>query len=335
MVTTRLAPLICAFCCFVAVDAIAQLRPGALVGTWRHAEPGNSRTLSFGSDNRYQFRAQQVTGNEIVDGVYRVMSWNTMVFRPVAAQACAPNGGCAACPGDSPVCANFPLGRDQEMVFRLQGPNQLYANGVAWGRVSYEMLWVDWHRSVPPPAAVAPPNPARASAMAQPNTAPRGVGPSAPCVETPIASHVSADLTPDQCADAQVNGQKFRIAQSFDQARKQFTLCVDPKCPAVVRDDCNKRMAELEGAQPTIVFGARDATGGDLTGVRVLIDDRQLTCKLSGTALSVDPGEHSFSFEVSGMPPASAKLVIKEGEKARRVNIVVGARASGGRAAAQ
>ncbi len=76
---------------------------------------------------------------------------------------------------------------------------------------------------------------------------------------------------------------------------------------------------------PSIVFQVKDNAGTDLTGVRVAIDGRALAEKLTGTAIAVDPGEHRFVFEAEGMPALERTVIVREGEKARREGVVLGA----------
>jgi hypothetical protein len=44
-------------------------------------------------------------------------------------------------------------------------------------------------------------------------------------------------------------------------------------------------MADLERAQPTVVFDVKDDAGNDLTDVKVTVDGNPLADKLTGTAL--------------------------------------------------
>jgi hypothetical protein len=57
----------------------------------------------------------------------------------------------------------------------------------------------------------------------------------------------------------------------------------------------------------------------------VTVDGKPLADKLDGTALSVDIGEHVFTFEVAGQPPITRTLVLTEGEKGRRERIAIAA----------
>ena len=134
-----------------------------------------------------------------------------------------------------------------------------------------------------------------------------------------------ADLTKGQCVDANTTGQNLRREGKMSLAREQLRACASPSCPAMVRDDCTKRLDELERAQPTIIFDVKDLAGRDVSSVQVVVDGRALADRLDGTALGVDPGEHAFTFVVAGQAPLTQTFVIKEGEKERRERILVGA----------
>jgi hypothetical protein len=129
----------------------------------------------------------------------------------------------------------------------------------------------------------------------------------------------------DRCVAANTTAQALRRDGKFGAARAELASCVDASCPALVRDDCNQRLDELERAQPTIVFDAKDHQGHDVSDVTVEVDGRPLIQRLDGIAIAVDPGEHTFTFEAKSHPPKiTRKLVLREGEKARREPILLG-----------
>jgi hypothetical protein len=130
-------------------------------------------------------------------------------------------------------------------------------------------------------------------------------------------------ITKDQCVDANTKAQSLRRDGQFAAAREQLSLCVDSRCPAIVRDDCTQRLDELDRAQPTIVFDAKTPTGDDIVMVHVAVDGIQLADVLDGRALRVDPGQHVFTFEVQGQVPTTYRFVLKEGEKDRRERITL------------
>jgi hypothetical protein len=138
-----------------------------------------------------------------------------------------------------------------------------------------------------------------------------------------------ADVSNTECIQANGAAQDARRDLKFSAAREQLARCIDPSCPAMVRDDCTRRLDELGQVQPTIVFDAKDASGRDVAAVKVRVDGMPLAEKLDGVALAVDPGEHTFTFTVPGGAPVTQTFVIKEGQKARYERIVVGGPAPG------
>ena len=138
-----------------------------------------------------------------------------------------------------------------------------------------------------------------------------------------------ADVSSAECIQANAAAQDARRDLKFSAAREQLARCVDPSCPAMVRDDCARRLDELGQVQPTIVFDAKDASGRDVAAVKVTVDGRPLAEKLDGAALAVDPGEHTFVFTVAGGALVTQTFVIREGQKARYERIVLGGPASG------
>src|SRR5207237_6419559 len=53
-------------------------------------------------------------------------------------------------------------------------------------------------------------------------------------------------------------------------------------------------------------------------------DDRPIRDRLDGTAIEVDPGEHLIHFETDGKPPVDKTVVVREGEKNRVIDVVLG-----------
>jgi hypothetical protein len=138
---------------------------------------------------------------------------------------------------------------------------------------------------------------------------------------TPVMAY--ADVTKAQCIEANTQAQHSRTDGKLAAARAQFEMCSDPHCPRLVRDDCTKRLNDLDDAQPTIIFEAKSPTGADISVVKVSLDNTVVTEKLDGTPLSFDPGEHIFTFEVAGQPTITKTFVLKEGEKGRREALVI------------
>jgi hypothetical protein len=78
-----------------------------------------------------------------------------------------------------------------------------------------------------------------------------------------------AEGSKKECLDAHVKGQDLRRDGHLSAAREALRACAASTCPAIVRDDCTKRLDEAERAQPTVIFEARDGAGNDLADVKV------------------------------------------------------------------
>jgi hypothetical protein len=126
------------------------------------------------------------------------------------------------------------------------------------------------------------------------------------------------DPTKEQCMSANEAAQSLRQAGRLEAARAQLVTCINKSCSTAVRDDCNERLNEVAKAMPTIVFTAKGPGDADLVAVRVTMDGGRLADRLDGTALSVDPGEHTFEFTTEGFAPISKKLVVREGVTGRQ-----------------
>jgi hypothetical protein len=135
----------------------------------------------------------------------------------------------------------------------------------------------------------------------------------------------AGDPTTADCLSASDASLKFGNQHKLRAERAQLLLCAASTCPADIRKECLSRVDEVNAQMPTIVFSARDASGADLSAVKVTLDGEVLAEHLEGSALAVDPGEHTLTFETAGHPDVTKKLMIIEGEKERRELITFGA----------
>jgi hypothetical protein len=143
---------------------------------------------------------------------------------------------------------------------------------------------------------------------------------------TLVTRNAAADST-HTCVEAAHEGQRLRDGGKLSGARDAFVLCSAVSCPALVRESCERWSAEIEPRLPTIVLGARDEAGNDLTEVRVSIDGRSVAPRLDGRSIALDPGPHDVVFEAEGFSPARQFLVAREGERVRGVVAVLSKRA--------
>jgi hypothetical protein len=144
------------------------------------------------------------------------------------------------------------------------------------------------------------------------------------CTALSLASSAAAAQPPtkQECAAANETAQDLRRAGKLREARKRLALCTAAGCPGPIREDCAQRLKEVEGALPTVIFEATNAAGHDLSAVRVTVDGEALLEKLDGTPVVLDPGEHRLVFEAEGLGTAQDTVVLREGERGRRVRIV-------------
>jgi hypothetical protein len=127
-----------------------------------------------------------------------------------------------------------------------------------------------------------------------------------------------------ECLSTNEAAITLRRDHKLRQARDRSLICAATTCPDAVRDVCRKRATELSEAIPTVVFVATDASGHDVVAVHVSMDGETLSDHLDGTAIPVDPGQRTFTFEVAGQPPVEHLYVISEGQKNRREVVTFG-----------
>jgi hypothetical protein len=137
------------------------------------------------------------------------------------------------------------------------------------------------------------------------------------------AAH-AADPTTADCLAASEASFKAGNQHKLRAERSQLLVCAATSCPADIRKECVSRVDEVNAQIPTIIFAAKDASGADLSAVKVSMDGEVLAERLEGIALSVDPGEHTFTYETTGQPPLTKKLVVQEAQKDRRESVMFG-----------
>jgi hypothetical protein len=135
------------------------------------------------------------------------------------------------------------------------------------------------------------------------------------------ASAAKPEGLKQQCVEAYEQTQSLRKSANLRSARDSALTCAQAACPAVVKKDCAAWLAELEQSLPSVVLGARDKAGQETTAVRVFVDNEPLVDHLDGRAVALDPGAHTFRFELDGAPPSELHTLIREGEKNRPIEI--------------
>ncbi len=121
----------------------------------------------------------------------------------------------------------------------------------------------------------------------------------------------------ESCAASATSGQELQRHGRLRVARARFLGCLKAECPSEVKAVCDQLLTVLEASTPTVIFGARDATGSDLADVRVELDGAPVLERLDGKAMAVDPGPHVVRFERRGAAAIQEDVLIHEGEKNR------------------
>lgn len=132
-----------------------------------------------------------------------------------------------------------------------------------------------------------------------------------------------------QCASAYEAAQELRAQTKLREARNQLLSCAQAQCPAFIKKDCSKWLAEVDAALPTVVLGAR-AKGQDLVDVEVKVDGDLLAESLDGKAVPVDPGPHTFTFESAEWGKKEIRYVVKEGKKSQSIEVELAPAETGG-----
>lgn len=123
------------------------------------------------------------------------------------------------------------------------------------------------------------------------------------------------------CVETYRSAQVQRRNGALKRARESLLVCVSDRCPSLMQPDCTRWLTEVEAALPSISFAAKGVDGKDLTSVRVTMDGQILADSLDGKSVSVDPGPHVVRFEHGGQAPIEQTIVVREGEKARVVDV--------------
>jgi hypothetical protein len=135
---------------------------------------------------------------------------------------------------------------------------------------------------------------------------------------------LAANPTTADCLSASEASLKLGEEHKLRAERAQLLVCAASSCPSDIRKECLARVERVSAQVPSIVFTVKDASGGDVSAVKVAMDGETLSERLEGTAVAIDPGEHTFTFEAPGHPAVTKKLVIVQGQKDRSERVVFG-----------
>jgi hypothetical protein len=138
-----------------------------------------------------------------------------------------------------------------------------------------------------------------------------------------LACPAAAEPTKHECIAANEAAQDLRSAGKLREARAKLALCMASGCPGPVREDCSQRLSEVDAVMPSIVFEVKDGSGNDVSAVRVKMDGQPLVAVLDGSAIPVDPGQHTFVFVGPRLLKSETTLALQEGERDRHQRVVL------------
>jgi len=132
------------------------------------------------------------------------------------------------------------------------------------------------------------------------------------------------------CVSAHSESQSLRTESKLREAREKLLVCARPECPAAVRSDCAKWLGEVQDEIPSVMVAATDANGSDVADVRVVVDGVVIAKELTGQPILLNPGQRTLRFERDGASPIERKLVLRVGERNRRIEVQFTPRLAGG-----
>lgn len=122
-----------------------------------------------------------------------------------------------------------------------------------------------------------------------------------------------------QCREAAESAQDLRKANKLREARAQLLVCAGKSCKEPIKSDCEKWLKEVDEITPSIIVRAVDASGKDVLGVRVTIDETAI--ELDGAPVQVDPGQRTIRARAKSGDVAEQKTLVAQGEKNRVIEI--------------
>jgi hypothetical protein len=141
------------------------------------------------------------------------------------------------------------------------------------------------------------------------------------CVTFPVPASATDEPTKQECVAANESAQDLTRAGKLRDAREELIACSARACPRAVRDDCAERLAAIEHAIPKVTFTLvvpKSDDAIDVRGATATLDGNALSGPIDSTAISVDPGEHTFIFTLLDWPPVSVQLSLHEGDRLER-----------------
>jgi hypothetical protein len=140
---------------------------------------------------------------------------------------------------------------------------------------------------------------------------------------TAVSTAKADEPTPQVCSDAYTRAQALRDHGKLVEARDALRTCALPSCKNFIVKDCTAWLDAVETSLPTVVISVKDGAGADLFDVKVSIDGTPLLARLDGQAVPINPGAHTLYFELADRTRLDKRVLIKEGEHNRELEVVL------------
>lgn len=128
---------------------------------------------------------------------------------------------------------------------------------------------------------------------------------------------VRARAAEDACDAAYVAAQKAEKAGKLVEALAAYRACASTACGVNMGNACNKKSLALAEQVPSVVVVARE---GEVVLPKVSVTMDGAPIAADGSAVSVNPGAHTFVFVAPDARTATVETVVVEGKKAQEVS---------------
>lgn len=122
------------------------------------------------------------------------------------------------------------------------------------------------------------------------------------------------------CAEHHEQAQVARLDGRLLDSKSRLMACASDLCPSFVRSDCVGWLDEVRSEIPTVIFDAQ-GDGGSLVEVQVSHEGTELTTRLDGRPLEMDPGPYTFEFRLDSGETKSVRAMLRQGEKNKLISV--------------
>jgi hypothetical protein len=136
-----------------------------------------------------------------------------------------------------------------------------------------------------------------------------------------LASRAAAESDVAACVADHKRVQTARESGHYLESREAAARCAQASCPQLIREDCAGWYVDVADSTPSIVLDVRDREGRDVSAPEVTLDEHKLD--VHDRAIALDPGSHELRVEAAGFAPHVERILLRQGERNRRVAITL------------